>query len=435
MKPIVAIVGRPNVGKSTLFNRLIGRRVAIVQGEPRITRDRIYGDVEWLGQEFILVDTGGMDFSKERIHEEVHKQAQVAMREADLIYFVIDGREGLTALDVEIGELLHRSQKEIILVINKMERRGDYQGGEAEYFHLGFSEIFPVSADHGQNIGDLLDKTIELLPPLVKEEKKEDTSIAIVGRPNVGKSSLVNALLGEDRVIVDEAPGTTRDAVDSIISRGGQDYRIIDTAGMRKRGRVKEDVEHYSNLRALRAIDRSLIVLLILDVEDGLNRQDKRIADYSIRQGKALIIIVNKMDLIRDPVKFRLDLKEEIDYNSPFLSFAPLVTISALYGSNLEGIWKEIHRVNEEHQRRITTGALNRVLDEATRMNQPPGQGKRYLNIYYGTQVDIRPPHFLLFVNDPGLSKPSYERYLENSLRQAFGFAGTPLLLTMKKRK
>ncbi len=435
MNPIVAIVGRPNVGKSTLFNRLVGSRVSIVEGKPRITRDRIYGEVEWLNESFLLVDTGGLHFESGELVKEVKRQTQLAIREADLIYFLVDGREGLTTADHEVAQLLRKSGKPILMVVNKIENQRLWKEESYQFYELGFKEIVPVSAEHGRNTGDLLDMTIEHLPQLSEIEWESDLKVALIGRPNVGKSSLLNSLLGEQRVIVDQVPGTTREAVDTFLEREGLRYQLIDTAGMRKRSKIKDPVEHYSIIRALRAVDRSDLVLFLMDVESGLGKQDKKIADYIIRQGKGLLIAVNKMDLVDDISFFQQLFLRELKARATFLSFAPVIFISALTGYNLHTIWEQLDLLQKEYSREVSTSSLNSVIEDAKQVNQPPISRGRSLKIYYATQVGTSPPRFIFFVNDPVLVKDSYQRYLKNSIRQAFGFTGIPLQFIFRARE
>ncbi len=435
-KPVVAIVGRPNVGKSTLFNRLAGKRKAIVEGEPSITRDRIYTDVYWLGKSFIIVDTGGLepdedDFIKNR----VQFQAEIAMQEAEIILFVVDGREGLTALDREVAQILRRTNKKVIPVINKIEDFSNINEAVWEAYSLGFDEPIPVSAEHGKNIGDLLTEIEKYLPEMVDEEESLAINVAIVGKPNVGKSSFINYIVGQERVIVSEEPGTTRDAIDTLVEINEHIFNLIDTAGLRRKARVKESVEYYSNLRSLKAIDRADGVLMIIDALEGVTEQDKKITGYAHEAGKAIVLVVNKWDLIEKHEGLMKRYKEEIYYNLKFLNYAPVTFISALTGERIEEALKLLEYAVDQNSRRVKTGILNEVIQEAVQLREPPSKkGGKRLKIYYASQVGVKPPTFVFFVNDPKLIHFAYQRYLENTLRDSFGFIGTPLKIKFKRR-
>ncbi len=435
-KPIVAIVGRPNVGKSTLFNRLAGGRTAIVEDIPGVTRDRIYRDAEWLGQAFTLIDTGGIDFTSkdDSILGQVRKQVHTAISEADVILFLVDGRAGLTADDQDLGEMLRKSKKPVVLAVNKIE---EYRNNQSfyEFYDLGLGEPIPVSAANGMNIGDLLDLVSGYLPKQNGEEAEPDViKIAVVGRPNVGKSSLVNAILGEDRVIVSDIPGTTRDAIDTPFVRGAQRYVLIDTAGMRKRGNVEESTERYSVMRSLRAIERSDVSLLLLDATCGVTEQDTKIAGYIREAGKGCILVINKWDLIEKDDKTMNQFEQRVREQLSFIAYAPTLFISALTGQRLGKVVELVDFVAEQQARRVNTSVLNEVITEAVQVNPPPGDKGKRLKILYGAQVAVKPPHFVLFVNLPELMHFSYQRYLENVFRKNFGFEGAPLRITVKRR-
>ncbi|MGI6435241.1 MAG: ribosome biogenesis GTPase Der [Syntrophomonadaceae bacterium] len=432
-KPVVAIVGRPNVGKSTLFNRLAGKRKAIVEDIPGVTRDRLYDVSEWLGREFIIIDTGGLRFEEENtIARGVQLQAEIAIDEADIIVFVLDTREGITAEDEQVAELLRRSRKPVILAANKVENF-DRQFEWMEFYRLGLGDPIPISAMHGMNTNDLLDAVIAQFGPAREYEEDPDAiKIAIVGRPNVGKSSLVNALLGEERVIVSEIPGTTRDSIDSPFEFGGNRYILIDTAGLRKKSRIKEATEKYSVIRTLKSVERSDVVLIMLDAVDKVTEQDQRIAGYVHEQNKANIIVVNKWDAIKKDEQTMNRYDEDIRADLKFLAYAPILYVSALTRQRIFKIIELVDFVVEQHNRRIPTAELNRVINEAVMLNPLPGGSKR-AKIFYTTQVTTAPPTFVLFCSDPEKLHFSYIRYLENVLRQNFGFEGSPLRLLTRQ--
>ncbi|NLW07165.1 MAG: ribosome biogenesis GTPase Der [Clostridia bacterium] len=434
-KPVVAIIGRPNVGKSTLFNRLTGGRVAIVENTPGITRDRLYRDAEWCGRSFTLVDTGGIAAQvDDPLLAQVRRQAEQALQQADIILFMVDARAALTADDEEVALILRRAGRPVILVANKVE---DFSNPAAlhEFYRLGLGEPFPISAAHGMNIGDLLDKIVAMLPEVTEQEEKDSLRVAVVGRPNVGKSSLVNRLLGEERVIVSEVPGTTRDAIDSHIHFAGKEYVLIDTAGMRRKSRINASVEYYSVLRALRAVDRADIVLLVLDATEGVTEQDKKIAGYSHEQGKAAIILANKWDLLSKDDKTAAEYEEQIRQQLIFMSYAPVIFVSALTGQRVQRILPAIEAAGEAATRRINTAALNSLLQEAVLLNPPSSVKGQAVKINYATQVKVKPPTFLFFTNRPHDIHFSYQRYLENKLRESFGFEGTPIKIIFRRNK
>jgi GTP-binding protein len=435
--PIVALVGRPNVGKSTLFNRLVGGRKAIEEKIPGITRDRLYGRSSWLNREFLVIDTGGLTFpGGDGLEAQVQRQALLALEESTVVVFLVDGRQGLTPLDEEIAALLHRQGKPVLLVVNKIESPAQ---SVVEFYKLGFNEPLPISAAHGLNIGELLDEIISFFPAGKggKIPAEEAIRIAVVGRPNVGKSSLINTLLGEERVIVSQEPGTTRDAIDTLVEREGKKYIFVDTAGIRRKSRVSENIEYYSVLRALKALDSADLALLLLEAPEGVTEQDQRIAGYILESGKALIISLNKWDLVQKTGQegFVEEMVTSTREALKFVSFAPLIFTSIYTPHRLKHLFNLFPKVYENHSRRIPTGLLNEILLEAQGINPlPTVKGKRG-RIYYWTQSSIRPPTFVLFVNNPALIHFSYLRYLENRLREAFDFEGTSLKLLLRARR
>ncbi|GAW29762.1 ribosome biogenesis GTPase Der [Carboxydocella sp. ULO1] len=436
-KPIVAIVGRPNVGKSTLFNRLVGGRLAIVEDIPGVTRDRIYGDAVWLDHAFTVIDTGGIEFSgiENEIANQMKHQAQLAMEEADVILFVVDGKEGLTINDEEVANMLRRANKPVVLVVNKVDNF-DHTEQYNEFYALGLGEPILISAAHGYNIGDLLDEVVKHFSPTEGEEEDDDViKIAVIGRPNVGKSSLVNALLGTERVIVSDVPGTTRDAIDTALERDGQKYIIIDTAGMRRKGKIADVVERYSVIRSLRAVDRSDIVLMVIDAVEGLTEQDKKIAGYAHESGKGCILVVNKWDLVEKDDKTALRYTEKLREGLGFMQYAPVIYVSARTKKRVAKILELVKFVADQQNMRIATSVLNNLIREATYLNPPPSDRGRRLKILYATQVAVKPPTFVLFVNDSELLHFSYQRYIENQLRQTFGFEGTPIRIIPRNRQ
>lgn len=432
-KPIVAIVGRPNVGKSTLFNRITGGRVAIVEDIPGVTRDRLYRDAEWRGRHFTLVDTGGIASRQDDpLVARVRSQAEQALKEADVIIFLVDSRTGITADDEEIAGLLRRSGRPVILVTNKVEDFTD-PSVTNEFYRLGLGDPLPISAAHGLNTGDLLDRVVELLPVSSVSEAGDALKVAVVGRPNVGKSSLVNRLLGEERVIVSDLPGTTRDAIDTYIRRGEREYILIDTAGMRRKSRITIPTERYSVLRALRAVERADIVLVILDATEGVTEQDKKIAGYGHEKGKGAIIIINKWDLVPKDERTMDHFREAVRQELSFMPYAPVLFISALTGQRVDRVLTTLDAVGEAASKRVATGILNNVVREAVLLTPPPSVRGREIKIYYATQVKVKPPTFVFFTNRPEEVHFSYQRYLENQLRQAFGFEGTPIRLIFRR--
>ncbi|EAF6526588.1 ribosome biogenesis GTPase Der [Listeria monocytogenes] len=434
-KPVVAIVGRPNVGKSTIFNRIVGERVSIVEDVPGVTRDRIYNSAEWLGKEFNIIDTGGIDLSDEPFLEQIRAQAEIAIDEADVIIFITNGREGVTDADEQVAKILYRSNKPIVLAINKVDNP-EMRDQIYDFYSLGFGEPYPISGSHGLGLGDMLDAVRAHFPKEEEEEYPDDTvKFSLIGRPNVGKSSILNALLGEDRVIVSDIAGTTRDAIDTTYTFDGQDYVMIDTAGMRKRGKVYESTEKYSVLRAMRAIERSDVVLVVINAEEGIREQDKRIAGYAHDAGRAIIIVVNKWDAINKDEKTINLWTEDIREQFQFLSYAPIVFVSAKTKQRLNNLFPLINQVSDNHSLRVQSSMLNDVISDAVAMNPSPMDKGKRLKIFYTTQVAVKPPTFVVFVNDPELMHFSYERFLENRIREAFPFEGTPIRVIARKRK
>ena len=435
-KPIVAIVGRPNVGKSTLFNRIIRGRVAIVEDQPGVTRDRLYHDADWNGRAFTVIDTGGIEFNEiDDFTAHVRRQAELAINEADVILFVVDARAGISPTDSDVAAVLRRTNKPVLLVANKVENFDAAAIPYYDFFELGLGEPLPVSASAGMNTGELLDKIVELLPPLQQEEYDQDViKIAVIGRPNVGKSTLVNAVCGEERVIVSNIPGTTRDAIDTFIERDGKHYVLIDTAGMRRRKRIEEPTERYSVIRSLRAVDRSDVVLMVIDAEDGVTEQDKRIVGYAEEKGRAIILVINKWDLIKKDDKTIIRYTERIREALGFIQYAPTIYISALTKKRVSKILELVDYVAEQHNLRIATSSLNQLVREAVQQNPPPTDKGRRLKILYTVQSGVAPPTFIFFVNDPELMHFSYKRYLENFFRSSYGFEGTPIRFAFRKR-
>lgn len=435
-KPIVAIVGRPNVGKSTLFNRIVGHRVAIVEDIPGTTRDRLYGDAEWMGKEFTLVDTGGLEpGSPDEWAERIREQVEIAIEEADVIVFLTDARDGLTEVDREITDLLRRTTQPVLLGVNKVDN--EQRRLEAvEFFALSLGEPITLSAFHGTGTGDLLDTLVSHFPAAIEEEEiGKAAKIAIVGRPNVGKSMLLNCLLGEERVIVSEVPGTTRDAIDTVLDWEGERVLLIDTAGIRRRGKIEGGVEKYSVMRSLRAIERADVVLLILDAAEAMTAQDAHIAGYAYEAYKGMVIVVNKWDLVADSGETHDDYTRHIREDIKFLPSAPILFISAKTGQGVDQILPAVMKVKHEREKRIPTAQLNTSVTEAVLGHSPPSARGRRLKVLYTTQAEVNPPTFVFFVNDPKLLHFSYQRYLENKLREAFGFDGTPIKLILKPRE
>lgn len=436
MKPLVAIVGRPNVGKSTLFNRIVGKRIAIIEDTPGVTRDRIYGDAEWLTHNFTVIDTGGIEpDSDDIILAQMRRQAELAIETSHVIVFVVDGREGLTAADMEVSEMLRRCKKPIVLCVNKVDHV-KYEDMAYDFYSLGIGEPVTISAEQGLGIGDLLDEVCKYFPAIEADEESETISIAVVGKPNVGKSSLVNALLGQERTIVSNIPGTTRDAIDTPFKYNGKDYVLIDTAGIRRKRAVgDENVERYSVIRSLAAIRRCDVALIVIDAEQGLSEQDVRIAGYVHEEGKASVVIVNKWDLIEKDTHTVEKFKKDILTDLAFMSYVPMLFISAKTGQRVQRVMESVNSVLEQASARITTGILNDIIGEAVTMSEPPFVKGRKLRIFYSTQASIKPPTFIIFVNDAELMHFSYRRYLENYIRKSFKIDSVPIRLIIRNRE
>ena len=435
-KPMIAIVGRPNVGKSMLFNKLIGKRMSIVEDVPGVTRDRIYGEAEWAGRKFVLVDTGGIEPSTDNmILAFMRDQAQIAIDNADVIVFVTDIKTGMTASDEDVARMLQRSGKPIVLAVNKMDSVGTVNPDFYEFYNLGLGDPIAVSAVHGHGTGDLLDACMQYFPEEVEEEEDDDViQVAIIGKPNVGKSSLTNRILGQERVIVSNVAGTTRDAIDSYFENEHGKYNFIDTAGMRKKSKVDDAIEKYSVLRATMAIERSDVCLILIDAQEGVTEQDTKVAGLAHEAGKACIIVVNKWDAIEKDDKTMDRMREDIRRDLSYMTYAPILFISAMTGQRVQRLFELINYVHEQASVRITTGMLNTVLADAQTRVQPPTDKGRRLKIYYMTQVGIRPPHFVAFCNDKQLFHFSYRRYLENQIRSVFGLEGTPVIMTVRQK-
>ncbi len=435
-KPTFAIVGRPNVGKSTLFNKLIGERISIVEDTPGVTRDRIYAEGEWLNHKFILIDTGGIEPQNDDIIlEQMRRQAGIAIDVADAIVFMVDVKSGLTSADKDIAAMLTRSGKPIVLACNKVDNIGDMPMEFYEFYNLGLDDPIAISSTHGLGTGDLLDKLFSYVDFTDEEEYDEDAiKVAVIGKPNVGKSSLINKILGEERVIVSNIAGTTRDAIDTPYEKDGQKYVFIDTAGMRKRGKIDEAIERYSVVRSLSAIDRCDVVLMLIDAEEGVTEQDTKIAGYAHNEGKASIIVVNKWDLVEKETNTMDNYRNNVRNGLSYMMYAPVAFVSAKTGSRLNKIFELIKYVNEQHAMRISTGVLNDVLNEAITKVQPPSDKGRRLKIMYITQATTKPPTFVLFVNDKELAHFSYIRYIENQIRETFGLEGTPIKFIIRER-
>ena len=434
--PLVAIVGRPNVGKSMLFNKLIGKRLSIVEDTPGVTRDRIYGETDWNGRSFTLVDTGGIEpRTDDQILKSMRQQAQIAIENAAVIVFLTDIRTGLTAADHEVANMLLRSGKPIVLAVNKMDSTGMTDPDFYEFYNLGLGDPIAVSAVHGHGTGDLLDACVAHFPAEDADEEEDDAiKVAMIGKPNVGKSSLVNQILGENRMIVSNQAGTTRDAIDSRFENAQGKFVLIDTAGMRRKSKVEENIEKYSVLRATMAIERADVCLILIDAQEGVTEQDTKVAGLAHEAGKACIIVVNKWDLIDKDDKTMDRMTADIRRDLGFMTYAPILFISALTGQRVPKLFELIVAVSNQASMRITTGMLNNVLEDAQTRVQPPSDKGRRLKIYYMTQVGIRPPHFVVFCNDARLFHFSYQRYLENCIRSTFGLTGTPIVLSIRQK-
>ena len=433
----MAVVGRPNVGKSTFFNYLAGRRISIVEDTPGVTRDRIYTEIEWRSKKFTLIDTGGIEpYSEDIIMQQMKRQAEVAIETADVIIFMVDAKDGMTATDKEVATMLRKSNKPVILTVNKVDRVGDPPPEVYEFYNLAIGDMIVISSVHGLGMGDLLDAVFDHFPEDIDNEEDEDViKVAVVGKPNAGKSSLINAILGENRVIVSNIPGTTRDAIDTHIEIEDQKYTFIDTAGIRKRSKINENIEKYSAIRSWTAIERADVCLIMIDAEDGVTEQDTKIAGYAHDQGKASIIIINKWDLVAKETGTLEEYRKQVIESLGFMTYAPVLFISAKTGQRVNKIYELIKYVANQASFRISTGMLNDLVNEATAMVQPPSDKGKKLKIFYMTQIGIRPPTFVIFVNETQLFHYSYERYLENQLRKNFGFEGTPIRFIHRQRE
>ncbi|GBG94861.1 GTP-binding protein EngA [Ligilactobacillus salitolerans] len=433
--PVVAIVGRPNVGKSTIFNRIAGERISIVEDTPGVTRDRIYAHSEWLGQHFDMIDTGGIEITNEPLISQIKEQAEIAIDEADVIVAVVSAQEGVTDADEQVAQILYRSKKPVILAVNKVDNP-EVRAEIYDFYSLGLGDPMPVSGTHGIGTGDLLDKICQAFPEKKEEQLDSSIKFSFIGRPNVGKSSLVNAILGENRVIVSGIEGTTRDAIDTKFTTEDEtEYTMIDTAGIRKRGKVYENTEKYSVMRAMRAIDRSDVVCVVLNAEEGIRDQDKHVAGYAHEAGRGVIIVVNKWDTLKKNNQTLQEFENLIRAEFQYLSYAPIVFVSAKTHQRLDTLPALIKKVDHNHQQRIPSSVLNDVLMDAIAHNPTPTENGKRLRVYYGTQVAVKPPTFVVFVNDPDLMHFSYERFLENQIRDAFDFTGTPLRIIERRRK
>ena len=436
-KPIVAVVGRPNVGKSTLFNALAGQKISIVKDTPGITRDRIYADINWLGRSFTLIDTGGIEpDSKDVILSQMREQAEIAINTADVIIFMVDVRQGLVDADAKVADMLRRSQKPVILAVNKVDNVNKYMADVYEFYNLGIGDPHPISAANQMGLGDMLDEVIAHFGEESQEEEEDDKiRVAIVGKPNDGKSSLINKMLGENRLIVSDVAGTTRDAVDTPITHNGKEYIFIDTAGLRRKNKIKEDLERYMIVRTVSAVERADIVVLLIDAVEGVTEQDAKIAGIAHERGKAVIIAVNKWDAIEKNNKTVKEYESKIREILSYMPYAEITYISALTGQRLNKLYDLIDMVAENHAMRVATGVLNEIMAEAVALQQPPSDKGRRLKLFYITQAAVKPPTFVIFVNDKNLMHFSYTRYIENKIREAFGFKGTPLKFIIRERK
>jgi len=434
-RPIVTIVGRPNVGKSTLFNRMAGKRISITEDKPGVTRDRIFAECEWLDNYFTLIDTGGIELNTEdTIFAQMRFQAEIAIDMADVVLFMVDGKEGVTAADAEVAQLLRKAKKEIILVVNKMDKFVN-NNNIYEFYNLGLGEPISISSSEALGLGDLLDLIISKFDDSMDVAEDDDSiKIAVIGKPNAGKSSIINKIIGEERVIVSEIPGTTRDAIDTKFERNGQKYTLIDTAGIRKKSKISEAVEKYSVLRAFTAVERADICILVIDADKGVTEQDIRIAGYSHDNNKGMIIVINKWDLIKKDNSTFKEFHDNIRESFAYATYAPIMTVSALTGQRINKILDEVDEVFKFRNMRVSTGVLNDIITEAVLMNQPRiVRGKR-LKIYYGTQVSVNPPKFLIFVNDGTMVHFSYARYIENKIRESFEYKGTPIVIEFRSK-
>ncbi|MCC0691141.1 ribosome biogenesis GTPase Der [Clostridioides sp. ZZV14-6387] len=434
-RPVVAVVGRPNVGKSTIFNKFAGKRISIVENTPGVTRDRIFAEVEWLDKYFTLVDTGGIEpDSEDIILSQMRSQAMLAMDMSHVILFIVDGKAGITAADKEIAQLLRKTKKPVILVVNKIDSQSQFDN-IYDFYELGFGTPFAVSGANSMGFGDLLDEIVENFPAGLDTEYEEDIiRVAITGKPNAGKSSILNKILGEERVIVSPIAGTTRDAIDTYFEKNGQKFLLIDTAGLRRKSKIYETIEKYSVIRAMSAVDRADVVLIVIDALEGVTEQDTKVAGIAHDEGKGCIFVINKWDLIEKDNKTMSNYTKDIKEKFPFMMYAPIVFVSAKTNQRMNKILDTVEYVSNEHSKRISTSALNEVIGEAVMLNQPPSDKGRRLKIYYGTQTDIRPPKITLFINDKDLTHFSYQRYLENKIRENFGFEGTSIKFEYRQK-
>ena len=437
MKPLVAVVGRPNVGKSTLFNKISGARISIVEDTPGVTRDRIYADASWLDKNFTLIDTGGIEpMSKDEILSKMREQAQLAIEMADVVILMTSVKDGVTANDHEVAQMLLKAKKKIVLAVNKVDNIGEPPMEFYECYNLGLGDPVPISSANGLGLGDLLDEVTAKFPSDADTSEDDDEiKVAIIGRPNAGKSSLINKLMGEERVIVSDIAGTTRDAIDTHYEKDGDRFLFIDTAGIRRKSKVNEAIEKFSVIRSYAAVDRSDVCIIMIDGTEGIAEQDTKIAGYADEQGKACIFVINKWDIVKKNDKTMNEFKYKIRETFAFMSYASIMFTSAVTGRNIPALLEEIKKVNEQHKRRITTGMLNDVINEAINKQQPPSDKGKRLRIYYGTQASVAPPTFVLFVNDKDLFHFSYKRFIENQIRENFGFDGTPIRLIIRERK
>ena len=436
-KPIVAVVGRPNVGKSTLFNVLAGERIAIVKDTPGITRDRIYADVDWLNHKFTLIDTGGIEpESKDIILSQMREQAEMAMAAADVIIFLVDIKQGLVDADMHVGNMLRRCGKPVVLVVNKVDNPTKMMADVYEFYNLGIGEPFPISAANRTGLGEMLDEVISHFPDnTAEDEEDERPKVAIVGKPNVGKSSIINKLIGENRLIVSDIAGTTRDAIDTEVTYNKKRYVLIDTAGLRRKNKIKEDLEHYMIVRTVAAVERADVCVLVIDATEGVTEQDAKIAGVAHERGKGMIIAVNKWDAIEKDNKTMNEFTKKVRDTLAFMPYAEILYVSAETGQRLPKLFETIDMVMENHALRVQTGVLNEIMTEAVAMQQPPTDKGKRLKLFYITQVSVKPPTFVIFVNDKELMHFSYTRYIENRIRDAFGFKGTPLHFIIRERK
>lgn len=435
-KQVVAIVGRPNVGKSTLFNYLTGSRISIVEDTPGVTRDRIYAEVEWRSRKFTLIDTGGIEpYSEDAIMQQMKRQAEIAIETANVIIFMVDGKEGMTASDKEVATMLRKANKPVVVVVNKVDKVGDPPPEVYEFYNLGMGDIISISSIHGLGMGDLLDDIYKYFPEEDVEEYDEDIiKVAVIGKPNAGKSSLINCILGEERVIVTDIPGTTRDAIDTYVQNGDDKYVFIDTAGIRRKSKVTENIERYSVIRSWSAVDRADVCIIMIDAVDGVTEQDTKIAGYAHEQGKASIIAVNKWDLVEKETGTMEEYRKTVYEKLGFMLYTPVVFISAKTGKRVNRVFSLIKHIADQSSMRITTGMLNDLVNEAVAMVQPPSDKGKRLKVYYMTQVSVKPPTFVVFVNNIELMHYSYERYLENQIRKSFGFEGTPIRFILREK-